>query len=155
MPDNAKTNDPRREAQVPMKVTPPDLPGETFLKVVIKTGSDFDKIPISVPQVSAVAVAKAVRYNKYQIKEGKKKWRRTNRAGTLPLAKTCQISLVPVFSNEFLYFSLVFLPKLERKLEEKKKRRMGKTHLIPPRLNTIPPMTKVPKTPDRERNLNR
>lgn len=97
MPDEAKTDDPRKEAELPKKVIPPDLPGETFLKLVIKIGSDLDKIPISVPQVSAVTAAKLVRYNKYQIEEAKKKWRRTNRAGTLPLAKTCQISLVPVF----------------------------------------------------------
>jgi len=155
MPDEAKTDDPRKEAEVPKKVIPPDLPGETFLKLVIKIGSDLDKIPISVPQVSAVTAAKLVRYNKYQIEEAKKKWRRTNRAGTLPLAKTCQISLVPFFSKEFLYFDLIFFPKLENKLEEKKKSKMGKTHSIPPRPNMIDPMKKLPKAPDCERNLNR
>ena len=154
MPDEAKTNDPRKEAIMPKKVIPPDLPGETFLKVVIKTGSDLDKIPISVPQVSAVTAAKAVIYNRYQIKEGNKKWRRTIKAGMLPLAKTCQMSLVPVFSKESLYFNLVFLPKLERKLEEKKKSKMGKTQFIPPKPNMIAPMKKLPKAPDCERNLN-
>jgi len=149
MPDEAKTNDPRKEANVPKKVIPPDLPAEIFLKDVIKTGSDLDKIPISVPQVSAVTAAKVVRYSKYQTKEGKKKWRRT-----LPLARTCQISLVPVFSKESLYSNLVFLPKLERKLEEKKKSRMGKTHSIPPKPNMIAPMKKLPKAPDCERNLD-
>ena len=73
MSDEAKTSDPRKEAIMPKKVIPPDLPGETFLKVVIRTGSDLDKIPISVPQVSAVTAAKTVRYSKYQAKEGKKK----------------------------------------------------------------------------------
>jgi hypothetical protein len=136
-------------------VIPPDLPGETFLRVVIKRGWDLDKIPISVPQVSAVTAAKTVRYNRYQIEEGKKKWRRTIKAAMLPLAKTCQISLVPVFSKESLYFSLVFLPKSERKLEEKKKSKMGKTHFIPPRPNMIAPMKKLPKAPDWVRNLNR
>lgn len=154
MPDEANTNDPRDEATMPKKVIPPDLPAETFLKVVIKTGSDLDKIPISVPQVSAVTAAKTVRYNKYQIKEGKKKWRRTIRAAMLPFAKTCQISLVPVFSKESLYLDLVFLPKLERKLEEKKKSKMGKTHSIPPRPNMIVPMKKLPKAPDCEINFN-
>lgn len=155
MPDEAKINDPRKEAEVPKNVIPPDFPGETFLKVVIKTGWDLDKIPISVPQVSAVTAAKLVRYSKYQIKEGKKKWRRTIRAAMLPLARTCQISLVAVFSKESLYFSLVFLPKLERKLEEKKKSKMGKTHFIPPKPNMIVPMRKLPKAPDRVRNLSR
>jgi len=154
MPDEAKTNDPRKEEKVPKRVIPPDLPGETLLKVVIKTGSDLDKIPISVPQVSAVTAAKVVRYSKYQTKEGKKKCRRTIKAGMLPLARTCQMSLVPVFSKESLYFNLVFLPELERKLEEKKKSRMGKTHFIPPRPNTIAPMKKLPKAPDLVRNLN-
>jgi len=139
---------------VPKKVIPPDLPGETFLKLVIKTGSDLDKIPISVPQVSAVTAAKAVRYNKYQMKEGNKKWRRTIKTAMLPLAKTCQISLVPVFSKEFLYFASVFFPKLERKLEEKKKSKIGKAHFIPPRPNMITPMKKLPKAPDWERNFN-
>jgi hypothetical protein len=119
---------------VPKKVIPPDLPGETFLKLVIKTGSDLDKIPISVPQVSAVTAAKAVRYSKYQMKEGNKKWRRTIKTAMLPLAKT--------------------FPKLERKLEEKKKSRMGKAHFIPPRPNMIAPMKKLPKAPDGERSLN-
>ena len=73
----------------------------------------------------------------------------------LPLAKTCQISLVPVFSKESLYFNLVFLPKLERKFEEKKKSKMGKTQFIPPKPNMIAPMKKLPKAPDCERNLNR
>ena len=134
---------------------PPDLPGGTFLKVVIKMGSDLDRIPISVPQVSAVAAANVVRYSKYHRKEGKKKWRRTINAGMLPLARTCQISLVPVFSKESLYFNLVFVPKLERKLEEKKKSKIGKTHFIPPRPNMIAPMKKLPKAPDLVRNLNR
>jgi len=40
MPDDAKTNDPRKEQKVPKKVIPPDLPGETFLKDVIKIGWD-------------------------------------------------------------------------------------------------------------------
>jgi hypothetical protein len=154
MPDEAKTNDPRKEQKVPKKEIPPDLPAEIFQKDVIKTGSDLDKIPISVPQVSAVTAAKVVRYSKYQTKEGKKKWRRTIKAGMLPLARTCQISLVPVFSKESLHFNLVFLPKLERKLEEKKKSRMGKTHSIPPKPNMIAPMKKLPKAPDCERNLN-
>ena len=154
MPDEAKTNDPRKEAEVPKKVIPPDLPGETFLKDVIKTGSDLDKIPISVAQVSAVTAAKAVIYSRYQIKEGKKKWRRTIEAAILPLEKTCQMSLVPVFSNESLYLDLLLFPKVERRLEEKKKRRMGKTHAIPPKPNMIAPIKKLPKAPDRERNLN-
>ncbi len=49
---------PNKELAVPIRLTPPELPGETFLKVLREIGADLERIPISVPQVSALTVAK-------------------------------------------------------------------------------------------------
>ena len=53
-----KRKEPKRELAVPIRLMPPELPGDTFLKPLKEIGSAFDRIPISVPQVSALTVAK-------------------------------------------------------------------------------------------------
>lgn len=57
-PIKTSEKEPKRELAVPRRLMPPELPGETLLKPLREIGSALDKIPISVPQVSALTVAK-------------------------------------------------------------------------------------------------
>ena len=60
-PLEARKKEPQKELKVPKKLIPPELPGETLLKLFRDKGAEGDKIPISVPQVSAVAAAKVTK----------------------------------------------------------------------------------------------
>ena len=55
---------PLKADRLPIRDIAPEVPGATGSKLVIKTGFVFEKIPNSVPQVSAVAADKAARYIK-------------------------------------------------------------------------------------------
>ncbi len=56
-PLKVKIPAPMKKPEVPRAVTPPDLPTGTFSNVIMSLGLLRDKMPISVPQVSAVAAA--------------------------------------------------------------------------------------------------
>ncbi len=56
-PLKVKIPAPMKKPEVPRAVTPPDLPTGTFSNVIISLGSLGEKMPISVPHVSAVAAA--------------------------------------------------------------------------------------------------
>src|SRR6266566_6521613 len=56
---NPREDAPRADAAIPNSVTPPEVPGETGLPLVIKRGDGALSTPSSVAQVSAVAVASA------------------------------------------------------------------------------------------------
>jgi len=56
-PLKVKIPAPMKKPEVPRAVTPPDLPTGTFSNVIISLGLLGEKMPISVPQVSAVAAA--------------------------------------------------------------------------------------------------
>src|SRR3989304_10606260 len=60
-PTKTRKKEPKRELAVPIRLMPPELPGDTLLKPLREIGSALDKIPISVPQVSALTVAKQVK----------------------------------------------------------------------------------------------
>lgn len=56
-PLKVKIPAPMRKPEVPRAVTPPDVPTGTFSNVIMSLGLLREKMPISVPQVSAVAAA--------------------------------------------------------------------------------------------------
>ncbi len=66
-PKIATIRAPENAAAVPKIETPPEVPFETFLKLKIEWGADFERTPTSVAQVSAVAAAKEIKKSKMKM----------------------------------------------------------------------------------------
>ena len=79
---------PTKAADIPKSEIPPDVPAGTCLKFIIERGSDFERTPISVAQVSAAAEAKDAKYSRNQIGFGDIYQIITTSAGIKPLANT-------------------------------------------------------------------
>ncbi len=109
-------------------------------------------MPISVPHVSAVAVARAPKYAVHQIGDGKRAFASTIAPGIPPLARTWARSLVDAFSKTALKSFFLSAPSLDRRLDAKKKTRRAKTHGSPPNPKITVPKTSAPTEPLTVRN---